>query len=56
MNVWSRSCLFLHGAGADPSRSEPELLRDLGHQEPEPPDKVAAPQHRMLYSKYTIVS
>ena len=30
--AWSR--LFLPGAGADPSRSEPE-----------PPKKVAAPQH-----------
>ena len=35
-SVWSRSRLFLLGAGADPNRSEPET---------EPPKKVAAPQH-----------
>ena len=33
--VWSRSRLFLLGAGADPN-TEPET---------EPPKKVAAPQH-----------
>ena len=40
---------FLPGAGAYPIRSEPESLQDLGHPEPElkpePPKKVAAPQH-----------
>ena len=30
---------FLPGAGADPSRSEPESAPNLGHPEPEPPKK-----------------
>ena len=50
VSVWSRSRLeapFLPGAGADPIwlEPEPELLQDLGLLEPEPPKKVAVPQH-----------
>ena len=33
------------GAGADPSRLEPELAPGPWPSEPEPPNKVAAPQH-----------
>ena len=39
------AAFFLSGAGADPRRSKPELAPGLGHPEPEPPKKVAAPQH-----------
>ena len=45
----------MYGAGAASFCLEPEptqvgrsRLRDLGHQEPEPPKKVAAPQHWLV--------
>ena len=41
--AWSR--LYLPGAGAGADPSSRSRIRDLGHQEPEPPKKVAAPQH-----------
>ena len=51
-SAWSRSRLFL--PGADPIRLKPEF-RDLGL--PEPPKKVAAPQHlniQVIYKLFII--
>ena len=43
-------CLELELTQVGRSRS---WLRDLGHQEPEPPKKVAAPQHCGVYPKHS---
>ena len=51
-SVWSRSRLVPPGAALFCLEPEPtqvgrsqSRLRDLGHLEPEPPKKVATPQH-----------
>ena len=47
-SVWSRSRLFcLEPEPTQVGRSR-SRLRDLSNQEPEPPKKVAAPQHCFL--------
>ena len=45
--AWSR--LFLPGAEPTQVCRSRSRLRDLGYQEPEPPNKVAAPQHWSAY-------
>ena len=41
--AWSR--LFLPGAEPTQVGQSRSRLQDLGHQEPEPPKQVVAPQH-----------
>ena len=43
---------FVYGAG-DVSAWSRSRLRDPGHQEPEPPKKVAAPQHCYQISNFS---
>ena len=47
VSVWSQSRLFLPRARPEPTQfvRSRSRLRDLGLPEPEPPKKVAAPQH-----------
>ena len=51
VSVWSRSRLELFLPGTEPTNSGRSRLRDLGLPEPEPPKKVAAPQHCLLQTK-----